>query len=107
MKRAKYVERLRYFEDAPTVGMLEANTIDRLNEDYYNPFLTRNLRNVPIISSSCANFRNPYDCQNTSSCGWDGTLSSCYVMPGSNFIKMFSFKEKMRNLNRNKSYLKQ
>lgn len=97
MKRAKYVDRLRYFEDAPTLGSSEANTIDKLDEAYYSPFETRNFNPIPVSTITCEHFRNPYDCQSGGPCGWDGRLMSCFIVHGPVNLKTFSFKEKMSN----------
>ena len=80
MRRAKYVEKLHYFEDAPTLGSLEANTIDRLDENFYLPFQSGQIKHVSVTdSSNCDSFNSPYVCQGSHFCGWDAKLMSCFV----------------------------
>lgn len=105
LKSAKYVERLRYFDDAPTLRNYEANTIDKLEEDYYKPFQTRNLRRI-LVTSNCDTFTSPFSCQASVLCGWDAKLIACYMRTTSPQIDItnrnyFSFKEKARNSNHN------
>ena len=79
MKRANYVQKLHYFEDAPTNNIYEANTIDRLDDSFTLPFQQQTIKQVMVTAgTNCDSFNSPYSCLGSRICGWDAKLTSCF-----------------------------
>jgi len=78
MKRAKYVQKIRYFEDAPTDSIYEANTVDRLDDSFSLPFQSEAVKRFTATSTNCDSHNSPYACLDSQFCGWDAKLLSCF-----------------------------
>jgi hypothetical protein len=78
LKFPKYVEKLHYYEDEPLVGETEAISIDRMDENYYRPFENKHLIFQAKNVYNCESIMSPFVCQESSLCGWDNLLNSCF-----------------------------
>lgn len=80
MRKPRYVEKLHYYENAPSnESETEAISMNRMSEDtFYQPFANKNLIMEAKSVFNCESILSPYVCQESSLCGWDNMIRSCF-----------------------------
>lgn len=80
--KPRYVEQLKYYEDTPSKGEVEADSINHLDGNYYRPFTSRQLFVNRI--SECDQIVSVYMCDRSSLCGMMIIVNVLYYRLGWN-----------------------
>ncbi len=80
MKNARYVEKLKYYEDTPGKNReTEAVSMNSIDDTYYRPFSNKPLLLQARASSTCDAIQSVFICTSTPLCVWDNVLNNCFI----------------------------
>ena len=93
LKKARYVEKLKYYEDDPGINKeTEAISVNLFDDTYYRPFSNKPLLLEARAISNCEEIQSIFVCSSTPLCIWDNVVNTCSMKLGG-----YSFKARNRN----------